>query len=294
MDHNPHPVGPRGQVRTGVDSARPRRAWKVDSARHEAQRHEPPTHTKGPDAPHPSAGGRARGARRGPVHRHARHLDRERGAPPDPGRGGPVGRRHHVGGQRLRPGVRSAAPGRRADGRPARAPPGTHRRPHAVRGVVAGRRSGRLPRRPDHRPRRSGPRHRRHRPGRARSDDGPVPVRPRAWPGPGGVGRGLRCGRGGRRPAGRCAHPGLGLALDLLRRRTRVGAGPGRRRGPRATGGARPDGRTVRPAGHHHRHTRPDLPGLGADHRTRRRLDGRPAGCSAPSSAPPRCSRPSS
>ncbi|WP_128381653.1 hypothetical protein [Streptomyces cavernae] len=54
---------------------------------------------------HPQPRSRSRGARRGAVHRHAGHLDRERGAAADPVGRGAVGQRHHLGGQRLRPGL---------------------------------------------------------------------------------------------------------------------------------------------------------------------------------------------
>ncbi len=271
-----------GSWQSGVDGSGQERtvpglcpAWYVDTRPHDCVRHEPQTHTIGPGAACSSAGRCARGARRGPVHHHGRHLDRERRAAAHPRRNGPVGQRNHLGGQRLQPGVRCPASGGRAGGRPPRPPPDTDRRPRAVRGLLAGGRTGRLLRRADRRPSRPGSRRRRHRPGRARPGHGAVPVRAGAGQSTGGVGRGLRRGRSVRCPAGWCSHTGMGLALDLPLRRPRGRTGAGRRGGPRTTGG-RPEVRAVRSAGHCHGQFCPDLPGLGADHRTRHRLDGHP------------------
>lgn len=122
-------------------------------------------------------------------------------------------------------------------------------------------------------------------PALARPGLGPVPLRTRARRGAGYMGCGHRGRRSGRRPAGRGPHPDVGVALDLPLGRPRIGARPGLRvgRGPawgrarsgtRCRANGRANGRAVRSDGHHHRHSRPDVPGGVPGHRAEIRLDG--------------------
>lgn len=98
-------VGRGGQVRTAVDTPRPRRAWRVDTGRRECVSHERSTHTDGP-APGPDppagtvAGAGTRGTRRGPVLARARGPARVRAPAARPRR-----RRARVRAGRTRPGT---------------------------------------------------------------------------------------------------------------------------------------------------------------------------------------------
>ncbi len=151
---------------------------------------------------------------RGAIRRRPRRLDRQRGAADHRQRPRLLPGRPLLGRQRLRPHLRRLPAARRADGGPARAPAGVHRRPDPLRDRLVRGRARELAGRPGRGPRRAGPRRRDPLAGGALDRHHHVPGRCRAQQGARRLGRGRGLRRRGRRAARRRAH-----------RSTRAGSG---------------------------------------------------------------------
>ena len=192
------------------------------------------------------------------VHRGAGRDDRERRAAPHPGGPELLRRLPAVGDQRVHAALRRLPAARRPDGRPARAAPGVHRRPAAVRRHLAGRGAVQLARVPDRGPGGPGARRRAAVARRAGDPDHDLRARSRTQHRDGRLGRSGRPRRDARRRRRRRTGRLAELAVGVLRERA------DRARTDRADPGLRPrhparrgSDRTFDTLGRRTRHDRP-------------------------------------